>query len=273
MRTTEDKFPIRRSILEREMRRAVVDDYKELSARAGGLSPTSISECVKRGGTLRTISRIGTGLNMDDWKELLYPDDLNDLELSSRPDGAHRLPLCMSHRKPGNVLDRYYLGALASCESVLYISIMSKNSFDLVEKHLTVGTRLDVLTWMPSSTAEMLGFGKHEKTKFPKSAAEKKAKIAQVRGALKRWRDLAQDHKMRLRAYASTPTLQGVIVRGQWALIELLPFDTPTEERPALLMRADQPQELEAFKFFSKRFERLFRFARRIRLNNVKQPL
>jgi hypothetical protein len=59
-----------------------------------------------------------------------------------------------------------------------------------------------------------------------------------------------------LRQYDSVPTLQGIIVKNEWALIELLPFHKKPNQRPAIYLSAEYDQEL--FELFTSAFEDLF---------------
>ena len=258
-----NRYRIRADVLAQEMKRAGVQNYLKLFERCG-ISMTTISNCIHQGCMLKTIAAIGIdGLGMADWKALLYPADRTSLDSPGIPKDAQAIPLCMFHRMATDVTEKYYAGALSSGGRVLYISIMADNSFVLVQKYLTVDTKLDVLTWTPATRKEIIGFARIESGTFPKSPAARAAKIKQPYNALKTWLKLASEHRnITVYTYPSAPTLQGVIVPNRWVLIELLPYGVSYKDRPALLLRYDVPAEKEAFIFFAKSFEKLLDFLR-----------
>jgi len=171
-------------------------------------------------------------------------------EITAAIDVMPRVPLCLFHRMSSTIRDKYYGGALSSGKHVFYLSIMSRGSFDLVKKYLADNTTLTVLTWNPKTRAEIVGFSKH--------LSEGDDKIEQTQSALGKWDVLLAERKnIAVYTYRSTPTMQGVLVEHQWALIELIPYATRTHTRPALLLRRDVPAEQVAFELFSDCFRRL----------------
>jgi hypothetical protein len=51
------------------------------------------------------------------------------------------------------------------------------------------------------------------------------------------------------------PGFQGFLLRGRWAMVEFMTFDSNTLGRPGLLMRKDSPHEEKVFDLFTKQFE------------------
>jgi len=50
--------------------------------------------------------------------------------------------------------------------------------------------------------------------------------------------------------------MQGIIVRDKWAVLELIPYATHTNDRPALVLTPERDSEL--FGLFVRQFERLW---------------
>jgi hypothetical protein len=83
--------------------------------------------------------------------------------------------------------------------------------------------------------------------------------ILQARQAASDWRELQTEYSKNLevREYSSVATMQGIIVRGKWAMVELIPYATVTTDRPALLLTPDTDPEV--FALLVDRFEQLWK--------------
>jgi hypothetical protein len=138
---------------------------------------------------------------------------------------------------------------------------MSKCSFEDLQKALPTepnGARpLRVLTLDPNldrAAVEAVGRGLVEHRDTPHGA------VRQVREAALQWLGLARDSRyagfLRVNAYDSAPTLQGILVPDQFVLVELLPYDTFKENRPALFIRRTDDEK--NFGVFAKAFEALW---------------
>jgi hypothetical protein len=132
-----------------------------------------------------------------------------------------------------------------------------------MKPHLTTSqstnTRIRVLTWHRDTPAETVDlFRKHlqENDEHPRRTLD------QLREAVADWRALERAYSnLTVREYRSLPTMQGVIVHGKWACIELLPYATHKHERPALVLTPQS--DPDAFKLVAERFEKLWNDAGR----------
>jgi hypothetical protein len=95
-------------------------------------------------------------------------------------------------------------------------------------------TRLSVLTWNPNVGP-------------------------QVKSSYAEWKKLAKKHPkvIEAKSYSSAPTMQGVIVLDDWALIELIPYRTEPDSRPAIFLSETADPEL--FKLFQSSFKMLLK--------------
>lgn len=133
--------------------------------------------------------------------------------------------------------------------------------------------KLRVLTWSPlykDAEGDTRGFGAIEL--FRKTLGENAANPArthqQLSSAIEKWHELQKTfgkEVIEVRKYQPIPTMQGMIVTSQnetesWAQIELLPYRTKPEDRPALLLKLKKDQEL--FKLFQEKWELLWRDAK-----------
>ncbi len=164
----------------------------------------------------------------------------------------------LRHRK--EVYGRLYERAFESGKDVLYVSIMSKDTLDDMRQHLECakrhGTKLRVLTWAPGVGSQAIeAFRKH----LGEYEGNRKGASDQVRQAFLRWKQLEKDFPTvitGLRSYASAPTMQGVLVKEEWALIELIPYHTTKDKRPALFLSAKYDREL--WTLFNNTFSQLY---------------
>lgn len=166
--------------------------------------------------------------------------------------------LCLKHRP--YTRDKYE-GAFASGQDVLFITVMSQHNLKqmptLLEKANVNNTRLRVLTWDPNLSTETIdSLRKHlgENPENPERTVE------QVKQASQDWDSLASKHSnITVRKYRSSPTMQGLVVGKEWTQIELLPFATHPDYRPALILTATS--DPEAFELFRSAFENLWNSA------------
>lgn len=152
--------------------------------------------------------------------------------------------ICLRHRVAS---EAYFKNALQSEEDVLLISIMSSHTLANVKAYLRNGMvnvrRLRVLTWDPDLPSEVINeFARH----LDEDATKCRNQVAE---AWRGWKECEVKYRfVEVRRYKGVPTMQGVVVGGRSAMIELLPYHTPTAERCALLL-ADKgtPDALRLF--------------------------
>jgi len=131
--------------------------------------------------------------------------------------------------------EQYFSEALQSGEDVLLVSIMSSHTLAIVRAYLRNGKvnvrRLRVLTWDPDLPSEVID-------EFAHHLGERAAKCRnQVAEAWREWKECEAEYEfVEVRRYRGTPTMQGVVIGGRLALVELLSYHTPTVERCALLL-------------------------------------
>jgi hypothetical protein len=245
-----------------EMARGVKGWSEEQLAEKAGISRNTVRASYEVGCSTKKVKAMAKVLlaKTQPWYWLLEEGDRKAAELLEPPEGSSMLPLLMSHRNDP-VGHRYFEEALKSCRRVIFIATMSKSSFDAIDQYLSGDTQLHVLTWMPVNGHEIMGYAKH--------LGETGDKIAQVKNALREWdKRIDPDKKetyrpnITVKTYASSPTLQGVLVEKKWAMIELLPYEAGTVSRPGLLLREEEDAEKEAFEFFWKRFDSMWDKAR-----------
>ena len=165
----------------------------------------------------------------------------------------------LRHRK--TVYDKLYEKAFESGKDVLYLSIMSRETLeempDRLERARVAGTKIRVLTWDPAVGRKVVeAFRKHLGEHEDKTSGA----YDQVCRASTAWRRLAGDFPSvitEVRQYDSAPTMQGLIVEGEWALIELMPFHMKPNERPALYLAASIDTGM--FTVFDSAFNSLFK--------------
>jgi hypothetical protein len=144
--------------------------------------------------------------------------------------------LCLRHRL--NASEEYYDPAFKSGGDVLYIATMSQSTLKEMHHRLkdsqSTNTRLRVLTWhhyTPPEAVELYRMHLQENSDNPRRSLD------QLRDAAADWRALeVQYPNLTVREFRSLPTMQGIIVSGKWALVELLPYAVGPRERPALVL-------------------------------------
>lgn len=169
--------------------------------------------------------------------------------------------LCLRHRI--NATTRYYDPAFTSGGDVLYIAIMSQSTLKEMPQHLKASqltnTRLRVLTWHHETPPEAVELFRMHLQENP---VHRDRTLDQLRHAVGDWRALEKEYgNLSVREFRSAPTMQGLIVAGKWALVELLPYAAGPHERPALLLTPQS--DPEAFTSISAQFERLWNDAER----------
>lgn len=185
---------------------------------------------------------------------------LRVVRLVKRRSPYKTVEVCLRHRL--NAKQQYYEQAFVSGADVLYVSLMSEGTIKAIRPHLDecrrTNTRLRVLTWHHGSNPEAVEtFRRH----LDEARHEPSRTLRQLQQALEDWRTLEGEYKdiLTIREYRSSPTMQGVIVSERWALIELLPYATHPDQRPALLLKPKTDPDL--FALFKGQFERLWRDA------------
>jgi hypothetical protein len=165
-----------------------------------------------------------------------------------------RAVICLRHRSNAEDL---FEGAFTSGGDVLYITVMSQATLKTMRSRLdtckTTGTKIRVLTWYRKISESVIeAYRKHLNEPYPERAVE------QARRATADWRVLETEYPQNVfvREYASIPTMQGIIVHDKWAVLELIPYATHPNERPALVLTPESDSEL--FALFAKQFERLW---------------
>lgn len=156
---------------------------------------------------------------------------------------------------------KYYEGAFTSGKEVLYLTIMSQHTLKEIErrvqKMLAYETVIKVLTLDPDLPVEAIESIRRHLNENSDNPSET---THQIRRAWEHWTAIKNKYpNIEVRKYKSTPTMQGVIVMDDYALFELIPFDTPPEERPGLIVtKKDNP---EVFKLFQQKYLRLWKDA------------
>jgi hypothetical protein len=224
-----------------------------------------------RGCKQSTIEEIAKILHIN-WWELLVDRERDEFTNRLHPDSTSTPPLYLFHRED-SIPKKFFLKALQSKGEVLFLSVMSQHSFLVLDEHLAKETQLNVLTWMPDTAAEIIGYSKHLNER--KTGNQRDDKIEQTRNALVEW-DKRIDPSSELYrkniqvwAYDSSPTMQGILVKGGWALLELLTYDTKPLFRPALLLRNDEETEHQAFNFFWDRCEALWAVSKKRKIGEM----
>lgn len=100
-------------------------------------------------------------------------------------------------------------------------------------------TTLNVLTLDPSVGSQAIAaFGKH--------LAEEATAAKQTEDACATWRTLAKEHRGIIKKagiYRSSPTMQGLVVLDDWALVEMIPYHLPPAQRPSVFLSASLDTE------------------------------
>ena len=165
--------------------------------------------------------------------------------------------LLINHRR--NFKDRFFLSALQSQDKILLLSIMSKHTLndinELNAKKKLKTQQLRVLTFTPESTTnEMYRSLSSHLNEYPVSNIRQ-----QIKNAWKGWKDLEKESKLKIkvRGYASIPTIQGILVENNYVMLEILTFHSQPDNRLGVLMtKKDCPK---SFTLVSESFEALWK--------------
>jgi hypothetical protein len=161
---------------------------------------------------------------------------------------SERSTIALTHRHT-EARQQYYQRAFLEGEEILYVTIMSESTLktDGVEgllKTLKPNAKIRVLTWYSRHTEVIEAFRAHICEN--KQATEKT--VTQLYESLNEWRGLKREFpslNFSVKVYESSPTMQGVLVRNGWALIEPLPYNTGTAARPGFILTpAEAPKTL-----------------------------
>jgi len=167
-----------------------------------------------------------------------------------------KVKLCLRHR--GYTTDDLRK-AFSSGVEVLFVSIMSGHTVKQLEPYLEMAkrtrTHIKALTWDPDTSPDTVeNFRRH----LGESESDPTLTLRQVRDAANHWDGWQKRYPeySQIKYFRSTPTMQGYVVTDQWALVELIPYRTQPNERPALLLT--KKSDAEAFGLFSDRFQKLW---------------
>lgn len=155
--------------------------------------------------------------------------------------------------------EEFLFNAIQQPNNILLITIMSKHTINEIKSMASEGKfkvkKLRVLTFKHREKNDAIS--KSLSIHLNERPAE--AVSLQVNSSLNEWKEFQKNNsnKIILREYDSIPTMQGFIVKDQYALIELLTFHSNPNERAAILAKKDKNPEL--FKLFSSSFEKLWR--------------
>jgi hypothetical protein len=147
------------------------------------------------------------------------------------------------------VILAYYLGKRNQIPGTPVAPFLSESTLktDGVEgllKTLKPNAKIRVLTWYSRHTEVIEAFRAHICEN--KQATEKT--VTQLYESLNEWRGLKREFpslNFSVKVYESSPTMQGVLVRNGWALIEPLPYNTGTAARPGFILTpAEAPKTL-----------------------------
>ncbi len=221
------------------------------------ISDSTISNCYSPhiGCSQKYAFAVCTALGFRPWWKGLIKEHQEIFADTEPLAGTEFVPVIMSHRSE-EIGDEYYRKALASGRDVIYVSIMSEHSFPYFEEWLNPETKVSVLTWNPETTNEIRAFETH--------INEAGDHVKQTRNALDMWDRVAKSNgNVKIFTYRSTPTLQGVVVMGGWAKVELMTYATPTQLRSAILLRESEASERRMFRFMAGAFADLLKSAKK----------
>ncbi|MBI3582444.1 MAG: hypothetical protein HY096_00660 [Nitrospinae bacterium] len=156
--------------------------------------------------------------------------------------------------------DEFLFNALQQPEKkILFITIMSIHTVNKIksmdtDKKLKV-KELRVLTFKRRKQEDQISKAISLHINEPASAV-----ASQINTAWNKWKELSDNikpEKILLREYYSIPTMQGFVVEGKYALVELLTYHSNPDERAAILVEKKENPKL--FQLFSSSFESLWR--------------
>lgn len=162
------------------------------------------------------------------------------------------------HTKHRNTTSEYYDDAFTSGLEIFIVSIMSQHTLREMDARLRKAqasrTRVNVLTLDPNLDQSIVEAIRLHLNEPP---YDTEITMRQVKEAWEQWSSFAGKYPdVRVRKYRTIPTLQGILVRDKYASIELLPFDTQTDNRPGLFLTRSEDREL--FNLFQDKFIKLW---------------
>ena len=165
--------------------------------------------------------------------------------------------ILLNHRR--NFRNEFLFDALRKPTEILFVTIMSKHTIQEIKTLDDDGNlkvkKLKVLTLKHCDEVDQVSesLSKH----INESPVE--SITTQINAANNEWRSFSTKHrsKIEVREYESIPTMQGFVVKGEYALVELLTYHSQPNQRAAILAKKDKNPEL--FKLFSTSFEKLWR--------------
>jgi hypothetical protein len=167
------------------------------------------------------------------------------------------------HAKHRDTTREQFDNAFKSGQEVVLLSIMSQHTIreieTLLQKAKNSRTRVKVLTLDPNvghSTIEAIQLHLNEPPHETAVTAQ------QIKDAWEQWSALTKKYRdeLTVRKYRSIPTLQGLLVRDRYVVVELIPYDTRTRDRPGILITRDL--DLELFNLFQEKFFSLWESAK-----------
>jgi DNA-binding winged helix-turn-helix (wHTH) protein len=191
---------------------------------------------------------------------LLLVRDSHEYEAikSMQPQDHKLVTLHLKHR---SMHYRRLEKALLSGQDILLLTVMSQSMTKWIRKLLIKavekGTRLRVLTWSETVPVVIEAFRKHIDENSARNTRHRT--ISQVIDAVADWTRLSKEFAcVEVRKYKSVPTMQGFFVTGAegWGIVELLPFATQPEKRPALILNSRTDSDV--FRLFYDTFEDLW---------------
>jgi hypothetical protein len=175
-----------------------------------------------------------------------------------REPGTEPITLCLNHRLHTR---EQFKAAFANGRDLLFVTIMTQHTLKWMEPLFQVAAaknaRIRVLTWDPAVPPSAIeAFRLH----LNENEHDHRRTVQQVKQASEGWDALSAKYSnIEVRRYRSSPTMQGLIVGDELAMIELLPYSTAPDDRPALILsRGLNP---DAFALLRESFERLWRNA------------
>jgi hypothetical protein len=171
------------------------------------------------------------------------------VEMPSIHDLAESVSVFPLHRRI--VAEELYEASFKSGKELIYVTIMSKHTLMKMPERIRYAKdshTINVLTWDPNVGPQATkAFGKH--------IGEERTAGKQIRQAYTEWQKLARESPAVIKracGYLSSPTMQGVIVLDDWALVELIPYHTAPDDRPAMFLSASLDTSL--FSLFQSAF-------------------
>ena len=182
--------------------------------------------------------------------------DLNNNEEDEIAVHFEQPLILLNHRRVFR--DKFLFDVLQKPTRILFVTIMSKHTINEI-KFLKLHGNLKV-NELRVLTLKCNAEDDHIAEYLSNHLDERPAQNVrfQINTAINEWKQLSNDHnaKIFVRKYGSIPTMQGFIVEGEYALIELLTFHSQPNQRAAILAKKNENPEL--YELFSTSFESLW---------------